>query len=423
MKHIVALVLIVMMVPMVMGFMSVELAYLNDLKEVGNWDIIEGEVDVAVKANTSDGVDSMYKAHVYAKLDKKELRAYAEIDVEGADFQEVVAFPTVKLYVDKYNVYVNKDFVEFTLNESGYDGKLAFEEDFLMVDVREFGDIWKEYDEYKNKEIMGDIKEFLGKIGTDIDLGMVKEGNTYKLDMDSDKIIDTLEVIVRAVIMNIDKLPESIAGELDFSITEEERLALLEMYDMFMQQYKDEAKQYIKGSKYSIRSKIEDTKYDGIIEVVVKVPTEELDISVKTSIEKRERLDIQFPVSVRVVTSEELESIWDLSRIGYERELHTVMGLDGSYTRFNEGMGQGRINVGVIDGQAYMRVRDANELFGVNLGNTDRSIHIRELDNYGYDVYWNETERLIEIYRIVSIKDRLNREPYYETQQEVIYIK
>jgi predicted HTH domain antitoxin len=50
------------------------------------------------------------------------------------------------------------------------------------------------------------------------------------------------------------------------------------------------------------------------------------------------------------------------------------------------------------EGLSYMSVKDAVEIFGLQMEPSEELMHIRELDNHGYDIEWNQQLRMIEVY-------------------------
>ncbi|NLM04908.1 MAG: hypothetical protein GX214_07805, partial [Clostridiales bacterium] len=57
-----------------------------------------------------------------------------------------------------------------------------------------------------NRDFIYEILAFVENMDLGIDLGMVQEGNTYTLELDSDQMIDLLDAYMRYIITNIDNL-------------------------------------------------------------------------------------------------------------------------------------------------------------------------------------------------------------------------
>ncbi|HZX21058.1 MAG TPA: hypothetical protein VFF25_01580 [Clostridia bacterium] len=386
--------LIVCMLPIV-GFTSAGASYWQDMKQIYEWNAMEGESEAELNLLIPDmDIDYQFKVSVSSKSSFDDFGSYSEIKIE--DVKEKLNIPIIKMYTSGSDIYINKEAVLALLSAAGVADGVEIEEEYVMLESEQDGvDI-----DFKN--LLNDLLEFIGKMDLGVDLDMGKEGNTYTLTVESDELIDLLDAYIRYIIENIDELPNSLLQGQEIVLTEAEKQEALEEYSAFVSQYKDIAKMFIKGSKFYMQCTFEEDKYIENSQLDIKTPVGSLNMNTVSTTSKLETSDIELPTSVMVITAGELGELI-ASKIVRETMpdvgLKAAVKLDGTYVKIGEsGLEEGQISLENIDGRVYIAVKDAEKLLGVKLEGLEDPFHVRELDEYGFRVDWNEENRVIEFY-------------------------
>lgn len=383
--------LVISMLTMV-GFAPVETSYWEDIKVMYEWDGIKGESEMEIKLVTPE-MNKEYKVHMISESNLKDFSTYSEIHIE--DVKDGNNIPAIKMYTSGSNIYFNKEAVNSLLSLMGLGEVLQIEEEYLMLQgSQEAVEL--------NANILNDAIKLIEDMDLNIDLGMVKEGDTYTLTLDSDKLIDLLDEYMRYIFENIDQLPNSFMPQ-EIVITEEEKQEALEQYNAFVTLYKDMAKEFVAGSKYHQESTFTDEEYKENLELDIKTPMGELYIKNLSTTVKLDSANIQFPESVMVITEEDLNNMimsQFMPSVEGNTGLKAIIELDGSYIKLGEyDLEEGTISLKVEEDKSYITAEDAFKVLDIELENIEEYFHIRELDNYGFYVHWNEDTKSIEIYQ------------------------
>ena len=383
-------VLILSMLTMV-GFAPVGTSYWEDMKEIYEWNGIKSESEMEITLVTPD-MNKEYKVHMVSESNLKDFSTYSEIHIE--DVKDGNHIPTIKMYTSGSNMYLNKDAVVYLLSLMELEETVAIEEEYVMLQGSQEA---IELD----ANILNDAIKLIEDMDLNIDLGMVKDGDTYTLTLDSDKLIDLLDEYMIYIFTNIDQLPNSFTQQ-EIVITEEEKQEVLEQYNAFVTLYKDMAKEFIAGSKYHQESTFGDGEYSEKAEVLINTPMGQLEIKTVSTSAKLDSSNIQLPESVMVITEDDLNNMimsQFMPEVDGNVGLKAVIGLDGSYMKLGEdNLEEGTISLKVEEGKSYITAEDAYEVLGVEVENADGYFYIRELNNYGFYVDWNEDAKSIEIY-------------------------
>ncbi len=403
MKRLLLIMLLVVSMLTMVGFTSVEADYWDEIKEIYEWDAMKGESETEFSISIPDmDIDYQYKIYVNSKSNLDDLSSYSEIKIE--DLQGQSDIPVIKMYSCNSDFYINTEAVFAFLSAIDMADGVEIEEEFVLLENNQ-DDI-----EIDAKEMLNDIMQLIDEMDLGVDLNMEKEGNTYTLKLESDELVDLLEAYIRYILENIDQLPESLMQGQEIEITEEEKQEMLEEYNNAVNMYKEIVRAFVDGSKFYMQSTFEEGKYSedsqikisiqGLPDMDMEIPEIKLNIKTKSVATGLESSDIELPTSVFKITTEELEQLI-MDKIGIGDIPKAVIGLDGSYIIFDElDIEEGQISLKVEEGRAYITIKDAGELFGVELENEniEDPFHIRKLDNYGFNVDWNEESRLIEVY-------------------------
>ncbi len=370
-----------------MGFTTTEKAYWEENEKVMNWGGIESKQDLSLSFKSPDGMELNYKMDIASKGKIQDMITYIEINTESLDatYPDSPVIPQIKLYTKGSNLYINKEAFMAFVNMSG-NMDLDIKEDYIMIKSDQTVDM--------SESLMKELMDFIKQMDLGIDTGMVKEGNKYTLNLDSDKMIDLLDAYLRYIIVNIDKLPAGIVPE-EAKLSEEEKKEMLEMYDAFVTPYKDTAKATIKGSSYMQVDTFGETNYEQEAALDIKSPMGNGTLEMKSVSNKVENLNIIVPTSVKVVTEEELAEMMTPPM----PPSPVMIGLDGNYESYkNNTYEQGKIELKNINGETYMNVKQLSTVLSAMIETNEEYIRTTDLRNLGFIVEWDADSRTIDIY-------------------------
>lgn len=390
MRRLLVVTLLVISMLTMVGFTSVEAGYWEDMMEIYDWKAMEGqsEADLDISFPQMD-LDYQFKIITNSQSSMEDLIAYSKITVE--DLQGDLNIPVIEMYVDGSDLYINKEAVLALLSAVGMEGVLDIEEEYIMLENGQ-GDLDMDFN-----NIINDSLKLLEDMDLGIDLNMEKEGDTYSLSLESDDLIDLVEGYFRYFVENVDNLPASLTQGQEIQITEEEKQEALEEFNNFISQYKEMVKALIAGSSFNMESTFGQDNYKENSQLIIKTPMGSATINTEAVTSKLEEIAFDLPGSVKKITAEELEEL--IKNQVASKGPKLLLGLDGSYVKLNQlDFEEGKIEIEVVDGKSYITVEDASKLLDVDLEGLADSFHIRELDEYGFRVEWNEAGRLIEIY-------------------------
>lgn len=392
MKKVLFITLLVILMLATVGFTSEGASYWEDMKEIYEWNAIEGkseaELDISIPGMD---IDYHYKIDVNSQSNFDDFSSYSKIEIK--DVQGESDIPVIEMYTYGSDLYINKEAVLALLAATGAADELVIEEEYVVLESgQEDVDI-----DFRN--VLNEVIEFIDKMDLGMDLGMEKEGGTYTLTLESDELLDLLDAYMRYIFENIDQLSNSLVQGQEIELTGEEKQQALEEYDAFVDQYKDMAKMFIKGSKFYMEGTFEEDKYIENSRLEIKVmDMGELNMNVASTSSKLEKADFELPTSVMRITAEELVELI-MGRIEIDTGAKVYISLDGTYVKFaGSDIEEGRIPLQIIDDLAYITIEDAEKLFDVELEGLADPFHMRELDDFGFRVDWNEESKVIEIY-------------------------
>ncbi|MCK9267714.1 MAG: hypothetical protein M0P14_03250 [Alkaliphilus sp.] len=392
MRRVLLVTLLVILMLTTVGFTSEGASYWEDMKEIYEWNAIEGkseaELDISIP---SMDIDYHYKIDVNSQSNFDDFSSYLKMEIK--DVQGELNIPVIEMYTYGSDIYINKEAVLALLAATGAADDLVIEEEYVVLESGQ-----KEVDiDFRN--VLNEMIEFVDKIDLGMDLGMEKEGDTYTLTLESDELLDLLDAYMRYIFENIDQLPDSLVQGQEIELTEEEKQQALKEYDAFVDQYKDMAKIFIKGSKFYMEGTFEEDKYIENSQLEIKVmDMGELNMNVASTSSKLEKVDFELPTSVMRITAEELAELI-MGKIGIDTGAKVYINLDGTYVKFDgSDIEEGRIPLQIIDNLAYITIEDAEKLFDVELEGLEDPFHMRKLDDFGFRVDWNEESRVIEVY-------------------------
>ncbi|MBP2026730.1 hypothetical protein J2Z35_000519 [Acetoanaerobium pronyense] len=371
-----------------LSFASPEANYWDELKEVYDWEYMESQQTMRLKFDVPGQFSGDYVVDMTGKGNMSEL--VSKLDIKITDAKGAVNLPDISFYTNGTDFYINTSAFEGFMSLMGVElGEI--EEDYIMVkNTQSPVDM--------NSEILKELLGFIEDIELDVDLGMVQEGRTYTLELDSDKLIDLLDSYMRYVIANLNNMPTSFMPE-DMKISEEEIEEALIMYDQMVTPYIPVAKEMIKGSNYVQVTVFEDSAYTEEATLNIVSPFVNGQMTINSSAKEVESLDLSLPTSVKVMTEEDLNSLimpgGELTSGNY-----LMIGLDGQYMHItpSQEVVTGKLSIKNEGGFTFVNVNEISGLLGVIIETNEEYIRTTDLVELGFTVNWNSENRTIEIY-------------------------
>lgn len=378
-------------------FASADSGYWDDMKSIYEWDGTEGRSEVEITLDLPDEFNGHYRVTTFSRGDLQDFSSYMEIEIE--DLKEDLDLPRIELYTKGSDFYINREpilalleVMDLDLDEEIKEEYILFKNETNPVEI--------------NSNLINEILSFVENMDLGMEVGLVKEGRTYILELDADKMIDLFDAYMRYVLTNIDQLP----GELmpvEIEITEEERAEALKEYDENVASFKDMAKEMLKGSYYKSKTTIEDDRFDSDTEIFITSPMVEIKITSLADSKKLDSPQITYPKSVRTVTEKELQE-FILAAMGLDEdlanmemidgELKALIELDGSYMKFQGlDLEEGDLDLQLIDGRSYLPLEEVNSLLKTEFEGEDL-FALKDLEDQGYKIVWEKTFGTISIY-------------------------
>ncbi|MDK7376979.1 copper amine oxidase N-terminal domain-containing protein [Peptoniphilus harei] len=307
-------------------------AYLDASQKVANWkgSKVTGQLEYNVEVKnpeTQEIVKMKFpvsltgeqvgkdKAHVLMNMDftnlKKEIAKVSKSQEEIAGLNKDVPDKIkMDLYVKGNEVIMSKDI--FALGSGSFKD---IKEDYISIADEENGLSPKAAQYFNSEEFKTDLIKLMDLATKDIkqEIDFKVEGNTYTLNANSDAIIDQFIKSADGVMKNWDAVSTSALAIVDkagLPMTEEERKDFKELNKEYKAEDLKEAakgvKEMIKGSNISQKTTFEENKV--IQDLAMQFNFAEfVKVSVKGKVNtvKDENVKINFPTSVKKLTTEE----------------------------------------------------------------------------------------------------------------------
>lgn len=307
-------------------------AYLDASQKVANWkgSKVTGQLEYNVEVKnpeTQEIVKMKFpvsltgeqvgkdKAHVLMNLDftnlKKEIAKVSKSQEEIAGLNKDVPDKIkMDLYVKGNEVIMSKDI--FALGSGSFKD---IKEDYISIADEENGLSPKAAQYFNSEEFKTDLIKLMDLATKDLkqEIDFKVEGNTYTLNANSDAIIDQFIKSADGVMKNWDAVSTSALAIVDkagLPMTEEERKDFKELNKEYKAEDLKEAakgvKEMIKGSNISQKTTFEENKV--IQDLAMQFNFAEfVKVSVKGKVNtvKDENVKINFPTSVKKLTTEE----------------------------------------------------------------------------------------------------------------------
>ena len=195
-------------------------SYFDAVKSVSEWNKVDSKVDLDLKLdlNALGGEFKEISTNYNFKLDSI-FDTDAMFGKVKAKFTSPVLadrpLPEVTMFVDKKDFYVNKDIFNMYMLALGSDKKtnkdfvkMTFDKALassMGVDANYYNNIMEKN---ASKATTRKVLDFFGKIDIGMDTGLTKDGDTYKLSWNADKMVDVTNAYIKYVFKN----PESIVN-------------------------------------------------------------------------------------------------------------------------------------------------------------------------------------------------------------------
>ena len=369
--------------------------YWEDLKAMyDEWTAMEGTSDMKITVTLPEEEPMVFDVNIKSIGNMEDMSASMEMTITTEDPE--LQIPAIHMMTVGSDIYLNTEIVKFFADKMEMGDMVQIEEEYVML---QGGEGVPEV----NKQYLMDILEYVEEIDFDFEFDMTKEGNTYTLNIDSDQLIDLFDAYMLFSLENSAQLMELSGQEMEMELTEEEIQEALAMYDEVFAPMLETAREAIKGSYYNQVTTITDEAYDEEAELYVTTPMGEILVEMVSTTDRLDEYTMELPESVKVYTQEDLTNIL-IGSMGLPQEggnLAAMLDVDQDmYMIITETeVIEGEVDITLTqEGLSYMSVKDAVEIFGIQMEPSDELMHIRELDNHGYDIKWNEQLRMIEVY-------------------------
>ena len=371
--------------------------YWNEMRKIyEEWEAMESESAIELQLSFPDAVEQNFTIRMSGISDMERFATHMTIEVEAEDPE--LAIPTIELYTEGTNFYLNQEFVLFLAQLAEMEDELILEEDFVMLEN-------DQVDFQLDSGFLVQILDMLEGMDLEFELDMTFEDNTYHLSMDADDMIDLLDAYLVYMMTNMEEMAMMMGMPAEeMELTEEEMAEMMEMYEMFVAPMMETIKEAIAGSAYEQSTVFEEDAYEEVATLFLTTPFGDMYLTMDSSAVKLEDVEIDMPTSVKVITEEEM-TMWMLSGMEveettYEQQPAAIIDIDHDrYALFTEhDVIEGEIDVYISDdSRSYMSSADAVELFGLDLEPSDEMMAIRELEQFGYTVEWDDYSRSIVV--------------------------
>ena len=369
--------------------------YWEDLKAMyEEWSAMEGESDMKITITVPEEEPMVFDVNIKSFGNMEDMSASMEMTIATEDPE--LQIPGIHMITMGSDIYLNTEIIEFFAEKMEMGDMVQIEEEYVMLQGGE------EIPEVNSQYLM-DILEFVEGMDFDFEFDMTKEGDTYTLNVDSDQMIDLFDAYMVFSMENSAELMELSGQEMEYELTEEEIQEALAMYDEVFAPMLETAREAIKGSYYNQVTTITDEAYDEEAELYITSPMGNIMVEMVSATERLDEYTLELPESVKVYTQEDLTNLL-IGSMGLPQEggnLAAMIDVDQDmYMVITETeVIEGEVEITLTqEGLSYMSVKDAVEIFGLQMEPSDELMHIRELDNHGYDIEWNEQLRMIEVY-------------------------
>lgn len=417
------------------GCSDVEKEYWSKAKGYYQWEGNEStqKVSFSMKAGTEEvKMDMEINSKTNLKDETSEIEIKPLSKVNGKDISPL------KMYVKGADIYISKKAIEDVIK--AFDEEVpaelkAISEEYIGISSKDMMKDTPGMENYKPMTMTSpESQKFLAlleDIFKNTEFGMTKNGDTYELKMDSDKMIDVLDIYIAGVINNMEKFGE-ITGMDQSAIAEmtEAKAEMLKMYETQAKPMKELIKAQFKGSYFNTKEVLKDSEYANNTDMLLKTEGFEMSLKMEGTAKKNTSITVDIPKSVKIIDLEELmpepvdDGMPQPKFMDAKNEL--AVNLNGDMVFFGEEdleLGK-KIDVQIIDGASYLPLREVAEKFKkeVNFNaqgkyayatidgkevklegkiiNGMTYVKVRELEKLNLKVDWDQERSTIHVYEL-----------------------
>ncbi len=369
--------------------------YWEDIKVMyDEWVAMEGESEIKITLTVPEEEPMVFNVNLKSAGNLENMTAWMEIVITTDDPE--LEIPVIHMITQGSDMYLNTEIVKFIAEKMEMGDAVQIEEEYVML---QSGEGVPQVD----KQYLLEILEFVEGMELDFEFDITKEDDTYTLNIDSDQLIDLFAAYMQFSLKNSAELMELTGQEMEVELTEEEMEQALAMYEEVFVPMLETAREAIKGSYYKQVTTITDETYVEEGEFYLTSPIGEMLLTMESTSNRLDDYTVEIPESVKVYTQEDLNNLIMGSMAFPEegRNLAAMIDVDNNmYMIITETeVLEGEVEITISnEGLSYMSVKDAVEIFGLDMEPSEKLMHTRELDNHGFDIEWNEQLRMIEVY-------------------------
>lgn len=302
-RKILALVLAVMLLSV--GVVSAEptpaQSYWEQLKTIyEEWTAMDGETTMDITFSMPGEAPKTFHVHMTSASDMEDFVTRSVVHITSDDLDREI--PTIEMYTEGANIYLNKEIVLFFAEMAGMTGSFTLEEDFVKLENSEV--------EFSfDSNFLMQVLEFIEGMDVDFEINMTLEDGAYVLSLTSDEMIDLFNAYMIHVMTNMNQLAAITGQSAAMELTEEEKAEALTFYQEMIGPMLEEARSAIAGSFFTSRTVFEENAFTETSELVFLSPFFSATITSESTANKLEATDIQLPTSVKVFTSDDLANM------------------------------------------------------------------------------------------------------------------
>ena len=189
-------------------------SYFDALKSVATWNKAESKVDLNLNLDLNalgeefKEFSTDYKLKLDTAIDTDAVLGKLNAKFTSSAFKDL-KIPEFTMFFSKNDFYINKEVFNMYMAESGYAKqtkkdfvKMTFDKvlaDSMGVDANFYKSIMEQS---TSKETSEKMFNYLSKIDIGVDMGLTKDADTYRLDWNSDKMVDVTNAYIKYTLKN-----------------------------------------------------------------------------------------------------------------------------------------------------------------------------------------------------------------------------
>lgn len=357
-KKISVLITLVLVLSMFIGCTSNQIGLLDEIKKTESWEASSTKLSMDMSLEIyGESIDVSIQGTGFSNI--KDQTASVDMVVKSKDYNLNIP---VKMYVNKNKIYINKEYFSALADISGAPAiKInALNADYIMIDMAsdaEYSELLTSLELVANSTSSDITNKLMQDIATDVglDIPITKEGNTYKITLTSDQLVDVTKKVVDTSVSKLGELNKKYKLGLNKSQIDE----VVKGYNSIKPELDEmlpEIKKMVQGSYLDFAYTVEEDKVKETAKMVFKAE-DVFNLSLNMSAEsaKEEPKAIAFPEKVITLSLDKLEDLFVPSSI-------TINVSSGTYVTANGSTKQ--IKVIKEKGKVYLPIKQVLAEFG-----------------------------------------------------------